>query len=198
MDELQTSTDSFLLGRDFATVMRLAGLLETAASGPAIEDWLTQLLTPMPSTPATETYGPLMQLAAAGLTSELPDTDLGGFFRWLAAVSDQRHGDARELVGILDHMLASDENQAMLNIGRTLLAPGPLASGERPISTMADTFVDVAEVSPNDMCAPTRTEITAEDIEDVLVPVVTFMQDDAGGLGAVWNLVGKVSTAPAE
>jgi hypothetical protein len=198
MDEFQQGTSDFLLGRDFATFIRLGELLETSASGPAMEDWLTSALRPQPDAPETELYGPLMQLAVAALGSDFADADLGGLLRWLAAVSDQRHGDARELVGILDDILASDENQAMLNIGRSLLAPGPLESGERPISTMADTFIDVAEVNPSDMCGPTRTEITAADMEDVLAPIVSFLQDDEGGIGAVWRLVGKVKAAPQE
>lgn len=194
LHELQTETNELLLGRDFATVVRLETAFEASPNAAVLEDFAAGALTPRPDAPEAEVFGPLMQIAAALLTSEFEDADLGALFRWLAEVSRQRQTDARALIGIADDLLTSDTNHTLLTMGRTMLSPGPLPTGERPISTFADIFDQVTTVDPTQACMPTRTTITAAGSEDVLQGVVPFMQDDVGGFGAIYDLVGRIST----
>ncbi|MCB9661775.1 MAG: hypothetical protein H6726_29305 [Sandaracinaceae bacterium] len=193
--EAQSSAVNLLLDRDFATVVRLASSLESTEEGPRLEAWVTELLTPSLSSPDTEAYGPLMQILAAALSSELPDSDLSALFRYVGTVSGQLRNDGRDFVGTLDELLAGDRDGVILRIVRDAISEGPLPSRELPICTMADVFSDVATVTDEPMCmAGGEVEFTATDVESVLEGVVGFMDDDTGGLGAVYRLVGELSS----
>lgn len=193
--EAQEGVVDLLLDRDFATVVRLASSLETTDQGPPLEDWVAGLLTPSLTSPDTELYGPLMQILAALLTSELPDGDMSALFRYIGAVSGQLQHNGRDFVGTLDQLLAGDSTGVILRIVRDAISPGPLPSGELPICTFGTVFTDVATVTSEPMCMADGTiEFTATDVEGVLDGVVGFLNDDSGGLGAVYRLVGELSS----
>ncbi|MBK6577871.1 MAG: hypothetical protein IPG17_17065 [Sandaracinaceae bacterium] len=195
VNEAQDGAVDFLLDRDFATVVRLANSLETTDEGPRLESWVTGLLTPSLSSPDTETYGPLMQILAALLTSELPDSDTSALFRYLGAVSGQLRTSGRGFVETLDELLAGDSTGVILRIVRDAISEGPLPSRELPVCTFGDVFTDVATVTDEPMCmASDEVEFTATDVEGVLDGVVGFINDDTGGLGAVYRLVGELSS----
>lgn len=193
--EAQSGAVDFLLDRDFATVVRVASSLETTDEGPRLEEWVTGLLTPRLTSSETETYGPLMQILAALLTSELPDGDMSALFRYLGAVSGQLRTSGRGFVTTLDELLAGDSTGVILRIVRDAISEGPLPSRELPISTFGTVFTDVATVTDAPMCmAGDQVEVTSDDVEGVLDGVVGFINDDTGGLGAVYRLVGELSS----
>lgn len=195
VDEAQDGAVELLLDRDFATVVRLASSLETTDEGPRLEAWVTSLLTPSLSNPEGEAYGPLMQILAALLTSELPDSDMSALFRYLGAVSGQLRPGGRGFVETLDELLAGDSTGVILRIIGDAISEGPLPSRELPVTTFSGVFTDVATVTDVPMCMPgDEVEVTSSDVEDVLDGVVGFINDDTGGLGAVYRLVGELSS----
>ncbi len=195
VDELQTGSEELLTEREFATAVRLLRVLSRSEHGPLLESWLLGLFEPRPDAPDEEVLGMLLQVVAAFAQSDLDTTHLDGVLRWVGTVAGQRSADGPELIRIVDDMLASDENDVALTIGRTLFSPGPLPGGEAPMSTFGGVLSDVGSIRPDDMCLPgDGFEYDAADAEDLLRSVVEFMQDEETGLGAVYDLVGRRST----
>ena len=195
VDEIQNGSEEALTSREFATGVRLVRTLGRSPHGATIEEFVLGLLLPRPHLPEAEVLGPLLEVVAALLSSDASSESLNEILRWLGAVAGQRSGDGPDLVRTLDRMLASDENEVVITIARTLFAPGPLGSGEAPMSTFGDVFSDVSAVSPDAMCTPEPMDVA--DAEEVVRSVVGFMGDDEAGLGAIYDLVGRRSTDPS-
>ena len=192
--ELQTGSEEALTGRELATAVRLLRTVNRSEDGAVLEDWLVSMLRPRPDAPEEETYGLLLQIAAALLQSDVDPDEIREVLRWVGQVAGQRTGDGPEIIRIFDDMLASDENEVVLTIARTLFAPGPLETGEAPMCTFGGVFSDVASVQPDNMCAVGgEIEYDVTDAEALVESVVGFLQDDEQGMGAVYDLIGRRS-----
>ncbi len=198
--EAQTGVDELLVGRDFASVVRLVGVLERNPEGEVVEDWVSGMLDPN----ATDgLYGPMLQVGAGVLGTDTTrpdgsDIDVQPVVTWLGRVARQRSADGADLVGIIDQMLATDENGSMLAIGRNFIEPGPLESGEAPAETYLDIFDSVTDVSEPRMCSvDPDLRYTVDEAEETVIGVVEFMQGEDQGLGAVYGLIGLRRDGPA-
>ena len=192
LTETQSSIDELLLGRDFASAVRLMEIVDESEAGEQVQGWVQSLLTPGGS---HEALGPLLQVSAGllGTASTTPsgeDIDVQPLFTWLGRVAQQRSADGADLVGVVDRMLAADENGTLLAIGENLVSPGPLPSGEAPLETFIDMFDAVSNVSEPMMCAADPDhQLDVVDAERTLRGVVDFLGGD-GGLSAIYGVVG--------
>jgi hypothetical protein len=198
--EAQSGTDELLVGRDFASVVRLVGVLERNPEGEVVEDWVSGMLDP---NDPEGLYGPMLQVGAGVLGTDTTradgsDIDVQPVVTWLGRIARQRSEDGADLVGIVDRMLQTDEDGAMLAIGRNFVNAGPLESGEAPVSTYMDIFDSVTDVSEPRMCAvDPDLRYSVDEAEETLIGVVEFMEGEDEGLGAVYGLIGLRRDGPA-
>ncbi len=195
--ELQSGVDVFLTGRDLADVVRVAKALDATDDGEHVQAWLRTFLAPRPGALDDELYGPTLQVVGGLLGSDLPGERAAPMLRWLGQVADQRRGDGAELMTLIDRILASDERGTMLEIAGNFLAPAPLDPSKTGVEVYADIFDSVTDVTSERMCVPSAdVRFTVDEAEIAVEGIVEFMQDDARGLGAIYDLVGRRRNAP--
>ncbi len=196
--EAQDGADELLVGRDFATVVRLIDTVDRQPEGAVVEVWVGSLLDPAPR---DGLYGPLLQVGAGalGTAATLPDgteLDAQPLVGWLGRVARQRSTDGADLLGIVDAMMQTDENDALQAIGANMVSPGPLDSREVAMATIMDIGDSVTDVAEPAMCvAEDDHRYTVAEAEDVVRSLVDFMNDDAG-LPAIYRLFGLRRDAP--
>ena len=203
--EAQDGVVGLLTGRDLAAVAQLVERLDRSRHGPPMEHWILEMLTPRPDRPERELYGPLLQVGGGLLGSDVSADRFGPILRWLGDVARQRAEDGGELLGSVDRLLQSDEDGAILQIGRNMMTPydyteSDPALAETPIAHFGgimDRVTDVAPIDAGPMCEndPDRA-FTLEQAEDALSGVVEFLQDAETGMGAIWRLFGQRRGGP--
>jgi hypothetical protein len=102
---------------------------------------------------------------------------------------DPGRTDSRMMVSTFDNMLTRDSEDVLLSAMRNLLNREILENSKAPIQELASTFLDVASVDTSNMCE-TRDELSLDEAAELVDTVVTFMQDDQEGLGAIYELLG--------
>ena len=191
IDHFQRTSEAFLTGRNFATLVRLAKHVIGSPNAAVVEDWLVSLLRANPAAPQLEAYGPILQLTAAAGSAEVASKDLAAIASWLQGVAKDNQSTAMTTLIALDDMVQSDTNGAMVQILRNLVGPGPAAGGAAPVSVFADTFGEVASVDTGSSCAM-RQIITVPVLEHVVISLSEFLLDDVNGITSIWKLVGTL------
>jgi len=197
LDEVQDGAEDALTSRDLAALMRIGAALRDADEGPEAEAWLREMITP--GDPETELYGPLLEVLAGLAGSEVDSARFDPVLRWLGDVAKQRTDDASEILQILDRILQSDDEGAMLAIASNFVAPYETGeeSDEAPALTYAGIFDSVTDVDTANMCAvDPDLRFEASDAEETLLGIVEFMRDEEQGLGAIYALIGQRRDGP--
>ncbi len=190
IDYFQTTSETFLTGRNFATLVRVANHVITSPNAAPVEDWLVSLLRANPSGHA-EAYRPLLQLTAAAASADVAGDDLANLAGWLQGVAKTNESTALTTLRALDDMVQSDTNGAMVQILRNLVGPGPAAGASPPVSVFAATLGDVASIDTGNSCQM-RQIITVPILEHVVTELSAFLLDDVHGITSIWKLVGTL------
>jgi hypothetical protein len=188
IDGLEQDSERFLTGRQFATLVRLGKQLAISPNAKGLEDWLVAILRG-----DGEAYGPILQVAASAASAQVAGDDLDQILRWLKAVAADDRGQALELLGAVDDLLARDHDGSMMQVARNLIGAGAVPSGESPVQVFADVYSDVDAVEPDDACRP-GDAMTLAGLEDAVAGARDFLLDDVGGITTIWKLIG--TTAP--
>ncbi len=188
IDYFQRESASFLTGRNFATLVRLAKQVIKSPSSAPVEDWLVSLLR---GGAQHEAYGPILQLAAAASSAKIAGDDLSNLASWLQSVAKDNKSTAMSTLVALDDLVQSDSHGSIVQILRNLVGPGPATGGAAPVSVFADTFGDVASVDTGIACA-FREVITVPIMEHVVTSLGDFLLDDVNGITSIWKLVGTL------
>ncbi|MGE5185471.1 MAG: hypothetical protein ACM31C_25580 [Acidobacteriota bacterium] len=191
IDQFQQTSEQYLTGRNFATLVRLANQVLTSPNAAPVESWLVSLLRANATGP-TEAYRPILQLTAAAASAQVASDDLSTIASWLQLVAKDNQSTAMTTLAALDDMVQSDTNQTTLQIMRNLVGPGPAAGGVPPVSVFASTFGDVASVDTGNSCAM-RSVITVPILEHVVTSLSDFLLDDTNGITSIWKLVGTLA-----
>ena len=191
IDQFQQQSESYLTGRNFATLVRLANQVIGSPNAAPVEAWLVSLLRANPSGPV-EAYRPILQLAAAAASAPPSNDDLTKIASWLQRVAQDNQSTALATLDALDDMVQSDTSGATVQILRNLVGPGPAAGGAPPVSVFADTFGDVASVDTGNACAM-RQVLTVPILEHVVTSLGEFLLDDVNGITSIWKLVGTLA-----
>jgi hypothetical protein len=189
IDLFQKESDTFLTGRTFATLVRLAKHVIGSPNAAPVEDWLVALLRGKNAGP--EAYGPMLQLAAAAASADVASADLADITSWLQQVAKDNQSTAMSTLIALDDMVQSDTTGAIVQIMRNLVAPGPADSGAAPISVFAATLGDVGSVDTGHSCQR-RELITVPVMEYTVRSLTEFLLDDTYGITSIWKLVGTL------
>jgi hypothetical protein len=189
IDGWEQQANQFLTGRDFATLVRLGKQLATSPNARGLESWVVALLRGDPTTPAADSYGPILQLVASAASADVAGDDLDQLLKWLKAVAADNRDQALELVTTLDDLLTQDRDGSMLQIARNAVAPGTIASGESPMQVYADVFSDVSRVDGENACM-VGGAVTLARLEQAVGAVHDFLVDEKGGITTIWKLVG--------
>ena len=191
IDHFQRTSATFLTGRSFATLVRLAKHVIGSPNAAPVEDWLVSLLRGNPSGPV-EAYRPILQLTAAAASTQVAGDDLANLASWMQGVATNNQSTAMTTLVALDDMVQSDTNGAMVQILRNLVGPGPAADGAAPVSVFADTLGDVASVDTGNSCAM-RQLVTVPILEHAVTSLSEFLLDDVYGITSIWKLVGTLA-----
>ena len=191
IDEFQHASETYLTGRSFATLVRLANQVLGSPNAPPVEAWLVSLLRAS-ATGRVEAYRPILQLVAAAASAQLASDDLANLASWLERVAKDNQSTALTTLEALDDMVQSDSSGAAIQILRNLVGPGPVAGGAPPVSVFAATFGDVASVDTGNSCAM-RQIITVPILEHVVTSLAAFLLDDVNGITSIWKLVGTLA-----
>ncbi|MCX5744981.1 MAG: hypothetical protein NT062_21035 [Proteobacteria bacterium] len=183
VDHFQATTEAFLTGRTFATLVRLAKHVIGSPNAAPVEDWLVTLLR------GTAT-GPLLQLTAAASSADVAGDDLTNVASWLQGVTQNQSSAAMTTLVALDDLVQSDANGTMVQILRNLVSPGP-ADGAAPVSVFAATLGDVTTVDTGNACM-LREVVTVPILEHVVTSLSAFLLDDVYGITSIWKLVGTL------
>src|SRR6185369_6146311 len=124
IDQFQQQSNDYLTGRNFATLVRIARQAVTSSNAPPVEAWLVSLLRGNPQG-KVEAYRPLLQFAAASVSTKVADGDLKNVASWLQSVAKNNQSTALTTLNALDDMVQSDGSGAMIQIMRNLVGPGP-------------------------------------------------------------------------
>jgi hypothetical protein len=189
IDQFQKESDSFLTGRNFATLVRLAKQVIKSPNAAPVEDWLVSLLRGRNAGP--EALGPMLQLSAAASSADVASDDLADITSWLQQVAQDNQSTAMSTLIALDDMVQSDTNGAIVQIMRNLVAPGPAENGAAPISVFASTLGDVGSVDTGNSCER-RDLITVPVMEYTVRSLSEFLLDDVYGITSIWKLVGTL------
>jgi hypothetical protein len=190
IDYFQTTSEAFLTGRNFATLVRLANHVIDSPNAAPVEDWLVSLLRGSSSGPA-EAYRPILQLTAAAASADVAGEDLSNLATWLRGVAKDNESTALTTLRALDDMIQSDTNGAMVQILRNLVNRGPVEDGSPPVSVFAATLGDVASIDTGNSCER-RQLITVPILENVVTKLSEFLLDDVNGITSIWKLVGTL------
>lgn len=188
IDYFQRESASFLTGRNFATLVRLAKQVIVSPNAGPVEDWLVSLLR---GSSQREAYGPILQLTAAAASANIAGDDLANIASWMQSVANDNKTTAMSTLVALDDLVQSDANGSMVQILRNLVGPGPATGGAAPVSVFADTFGDVASVDTGNACAM-RQVITVPILEHAVTSLGDFLLDDIYGISSIWKLVGTL------
>lgn len=194
IDYFQKESESFLTGRSFATLVRLANHVITSPNAAPVEDWLVSLLRGVGSDPdatGRDAYGPILQLTAAASSADIAGNDLGELTTWLQRVAKDNQSTAMSTLVALDDMIQSDTNGAMIQIMRNLVGPGPAEGNAAPVSVFSATLGDVASVDTGNSCEA-RELITVPVLEYTVRSLSEFLLDDTYGITSIWKLVGTL------
>ncbi|MEO6776307.1 MAG: hypothetical protein ABI467_25400 [Kofleriaceae bacterium] len=191
IDDFERSSETYLTGRNFATLVRLARQVATSPNAAPVEAWLVSLLRGNPNGPV-EAYRPILQLTAAISSAKLAHDDLSNVVSWLQTVAADNQSTALTTLASLDDLVQSDTNGAMVQILRNLVAPGPAADGAPPISVFAETLGDVASVDTGNACA-LRPALTEPMLDHVVTSLSDYLLDDQYGIASIWKLVGTLA-----
>jgi hypothetical protein len=190
IDYFQTTSEAFLTGRNFATLVRLANHVIDSPNAAPVEDWLVSLLRGSSSGPA-EAYRPILQLTAAAASADVAGEDLSNLATWLRGVAKDNESTALTTLRAFDDMIQSDTNGAMVQILRNLVNRGPVEDGSPPVSVFAATLGDVASIDTGNSCER-RQLITVPILENVVTKLSEFLLDDVNGITSIWKLVGTL------
>lgn len=191
IDQFQRDSQTFLTGRNFATLVRLMKQFVASPSAAPVEDWLVSLLRGRQA-PAVEAYGPILQLTAAAVSADSAGDDLSSVASWLQRVAKDNESTAMTTLVALDDMIQSDTSGATVQILRNLVAPGPATDGAAPVSVFAATLGDVASVDTGTACEM-RELVTVPILEYVVTNLSEFLLDDETGITSIWKLVGTLA-----
>jgi hypothetical protein len=191
IDQFQRESQTFLTGRNFATLVRLMKQFVVSPNAPPVEDWLVSLLRGRQA-PALEAYGPILQLTASAASADIAGDDLSHVASWFQRVAKDNESTAMTTLVALDDMIQSDTSGATVQILRNLVAPGPATDGAAPVSVFADTLGDVASVDTGNSCEM-RELVTVPMMEYVVTKMSEFMLDDVNGITSIWKLVGTLA-----
>lgn len=190
IDQFESESASYLTGRNFATLVRIAKQVITSPNAAPVEAYLSSLLRANP-TGHIEAYRPILQLTAAAASAQIASDDLHSIASWLQVVAKGNQSTAQQTLDSLDDMIQSDTNGAMLQVMRNLVEPGP-ADGKPPVSVFAATFGDVAAVDTGNACALGKV-ITVPNLEHVVTSLSDFLLDETNGITTIWKLVGTLA-----
>jgi hypothetical protein len=141
--ELQRESVDFLVGRDFATLMRVASTVFSIPEVHDLDAFLVSLVDP-----ADPVASSLLQTLGATLSTtvtHVTEAQTEAIAEYARAVAAGREGDAHELIATLDALLGSEGADAMLAIGRDLLSADPL-TGRVRASVFTDAWDGVARI----------------------------------------------------
>jgi hypothetical protein len=189
VDYFQQQSASFLTGRNFATVVRIARQVISSPNAAPVETYVASLLRANPTGPV-EAYRPILQLAASAASAQVASDDLSALTSWLQVVAKDNVSTAQQTLDSLDDMIQSDTNGAMLQILRNLVDTGP--AGKPPVSVFASTLGDVTAVDTGDSCALRQT-ISVPILEHTVTSLSDFLTDKTNGITAIWKLVGTLA-----
>ncbi len=188
-DILQNDIDGFLTGRNFATMVRLIKAVDTAAGAATLESFLIRALNPEATDGDREIFGPVVVLMGSLFQAPIDVDDMESIMTYFSKAMDPSRTNSRIMVSTFDNMLTRDSEDVVLTAIRNLLSRELLESGNAPIQELASTFVDVASIDTDNMCVA-RDELTLGEAAELVDTVVTFMQDEQEGLGAIYELLG--------
>ncbi|NVB80187.1 MAG: hypothetical protein HOV81_17465 [Kofleriaceae bacterium] len=191
IDQFQRDSQTFLTGRNFATLVRLMKQFVVSPNAAPVEDWLVSLLRGRQA-PAVEAYGPILQLTAAAASADIAGDDLSSVASWLQRVAKDNESTAMTTLVALDDMIQSDTSGATVQILRNLVGPGPATDGAAPVSVFAATLGDVASVDTGNSCEM-RELVTVPMLEYVVTNLSEFLLDDVNGITSIWKLVGTLA-----
>lgn len=186
---LQNDIDGFLTGRNFATMVRLIQAVENAPGASTLESFIIRALDPAAMDADREIFGPAVVIMGGLLQAQIDVDDMESIMTYLSLALDPGRTDSRMIVNTFDNMLTRDHEDVLLSAIRNMLNRDILESSKAPIQELASTFIDVASVDTSNMCE-TRDELSLDEAAELVDTVVTFMQDDQEGLGAIYELLG--------
>jgi hypothetical protein len=189
--EFQRESETFLTGRNFATLVRLAKHVINSPNAAPVESWLVSLLRANP-TGQVEAYRPILQFAAATASTQIAGDDLADVASWAQVVAKDNQTTAMTTLISLDDMVQSDTNGAMVQILRNMVNTGPATDGAPPVSVFAATFSDVASVDTGNSCEA-RQVVTVPIMERVVTSLSEFLLDDVNGITSIWKLIGTLA-----
>jgi hypothetical protein len=193
VDYFQTTSEQYLTGRNFATLVRIARQVAASPHAAVVEDWLVSLLRANPGGVAgVEAYRPLLQLIAAAASADVAGDDLTTIASWFQSIAEDNQSTALTTLIAIDDMVQSDSTGTMVQVLRNLVGPGPATDGAPPVSVLASTFADVSSVDTGTSCA-LRQELTVPMLEHAVTSLSDFLLDDVGGIASIWKLVGTLA-----
>jgi hypothetical protein len=186
---LQNDIDGFLTGRNFATMVRLIQAIENAPGASTLESFLIRALDPQATDADREIFGPAVVIMGGLLQAQIDVNDMESIMTYLSLALDPNRTDSRMIVSTFDNMLTRDSEDVLLSAIRNLLNRDILETGKAPLQELGSTFIDVASVDTSNSCEP-RDELSLDEAAELVDTVVTFMEDDQEGLGAIYELLG--------
>jgi len=186
---LQNDIDGFLTGRNFATMVRLIQAVENAPGADTLESFIIRALDPQATEAEREIFGPAVVIMGALLQAQIDVDDMESIMTYLSLALDPSRTDSRMIVSTFDNMLTRDSEDVLLSAIRNLLNRDILENDRAPIQELASTFIDVSSVDTSNMCEA-RDELSLDEAAELVDTVVTFMEDDQEGLGAIYELLG--------
>lgn len=186
---LQNDMNGFLTGRNFATMVRLIQALENAPGATTLENFAIRALDPMTTDDGREIFGPTVVLLGALLQAQVDIEDMESIMTYFSQAMDPGRTNNRIMVSTFDNMLTRDTEDVLLKAVRNLMNQELLVSEKAPIQELSATFVDVASIDSDNMCEA-RDELSLDEATELVDTVVTFMQDEQEGLGAIYELLG--------
>ena len=194
-DQIQGTINSFLDGRNFATLIRLIKSIEDAPSGYVIEDFAKRALNPIQEPGTTDIYSPLVQLLSAYLQTSVTSTDINALIGYLAEVVDPSELRGRDLVETMNTIIASDTDEVMISALRNLTQSHGPAGAETPLSQLMDAFTDVSSIDTGSMCMK-REAMTLSEAVELVETIAQFVRNNDTGLGSIYRLVGMRESSP--
>jgi hypothetical protein len=170
-------------------MVRLIQAVENAPGSSALESFIIRALDPVTTDADREIFGPAVVIMGALLQAQIDVNDMESVMTYFSLALDPGRTDSRMMVSTFDNMLTRDSEDVLLSAMRNLLNREILENSKAPIQELASTFLDVASVDTSNMCE-TRDELSLDEAAELVDTVVTFMQDDQEGLGAIYELLG--------
>ncbi len=158
---LQDDAITFLEGRDFATLVRVARASLEGDDAAQLDGFILSLLDE-----SHPLHISLLQIAGAALstTPAVDEAQTDALLDYLRDVVDQRRGDAAALVATIEALLSAEGASTLLAMARDLIETDP-ATGDSRIAAFTDVWDDLSRVD-GPACTPDEAERDLARVED--------------------------------